>query len=78
MPAGAAAEPWKGDNPRLAVPRPWHDFVRLWAACRGEAGVAHWPDGGSLNDQAAWIVDAFATLAGIDAGWRETERQARG
>jgi hypothetical protein len=40
--------------------------------------VAHWPDAGSINDQAAWIVDAFATLAAIDARWRDDERRARG
>jgi hypothetical protein len=52
--------------------------VQLWATCRGEAGIAHWPDAGAVNDQAAWLVDAFATLASIDAGWREDERKARG
>jgi hypothetical protein len=52
--------------------------VRLWATCRGESGVAHWPDPGGVGDQAAWIVDAFATLAGLDAKWREDERRARG
>jgi hypothetical protein len=78
VPAQVGGEPWEGDNPRLAIPRPWHDFVRLWATCRGESGVAHWPDQGGVGDQAAWIVDAFATLAGLDARWREDERKARG
>lgn len=78
VPSGVAAEAWPGDNPRLAIPAPWHAFVRLWAACRGEAGVAHWPDAGGLNDQAAWLVDAFAALTSIDTTWREAEREAKG
>ncbi len=55
-------------NPRLTIPPPWHDFIRLWAACRGGmGGIAHWPDPGGVGDQATWIVDAFAMLAAIDA-----------
>jgi len=78
VPASAAGEAWEGDNPRLAIPAPWHDFVRLWAVCRGEAGIAHWPDAGGIGDQAAWIVDAFAALSAIDAKWREEERSRQG
>jgi len=44
--------------------------VRLWSNCRGETGFAHWPDPGGVNDQAAWVVDAFAALSAIDAEWR--------
>ena len=61
-------EPYPAGNPRLVVPGPWHEFVRLWGACRGGmGGLAHWPDGGGVADQAAWIVEAFAMLASIDA-----------
>ena len=62
-----AGEEW-AENPRFVLPAAWPEFVRLWAACRaGMGGVATWPDAGGLNDQAAWIVDAFARLANIDA-----------
>ncbi len=50
------------------IAEPWHGFVRLWAACRGGmGGIAHWPDAGGVNDQAAWVVDGFAVLGGLDA-----------
>jgi len=45
------------------IAEPWQAFVRLWAACRGGmGGIAHWPDAGGVNDQAAWVVDGFAVL----------------
>lgn len=71
-------EAWRGDNPRLTIGPDWHEFVRLWAACRGEAGMAHWPDAGGVADQAAWIVDAFAALTACDAEMREADRKLRG
>lgn len=74
-----AGEPWPGDNPRLTVPPAWHDVVRLWAACRNpEGGIAHWPDAGGVGDQAAWLVDAFATLGTIYVAMVETEARLRG
>jgi len=48
--------------------------VRLWVACRGEAGIAHWPDGGGVNSQAAWVVDAFSVLAVAADRLREERR----
>jgi hypothetical protein len=30
-------------------------------------GIAHWPDAGGVNDQAAWVVDGFAVLASAEA-----------
>lgn len=69
-----AGEPVAG-NPRLTTAQPWHDFVRLWAACRGGmGGMAHWPDAGGVGDQAAWIVDAFALLGSIDARMDDAAR----
>jgi hypothetical protein len=35
-------------------------------------GIAHWPDAGGVNDQAAWVVDGFVVLAGAEAAM-ETE-----
>lgn len=65
-------------NPRHAVPPPWHDFVRLWGACRGGMGGTSWPDFGGVSDQAAWIVDAFGVLAGLDAKFDRYQREMRG
>jgi hypothetical protein len=65
-------------NPRIVVPGDYFDFVRLWVACRGEAGIAHWPDAGGVADQAAWLIDGFAALGGIDAQWREDARKGGG
>ena len=67
------------ENPRVVLDGAWPAFVRLWASCRaGMGGIACWPDAGGVADQAAWIVDAFATLGGIDAEFDEDERRRRG
>ena len=51
----------------------------VWAACRGGmGGVAHWPDAGGVNDQAAWVVDGFAVLGRIDAALDAEQRQLAG
>jgi hypothetical protein len=74
-----AGQPWEGDNPRLTISPAWHDVVRLWAACRApEGGIAHWPDSGGVGDQAAWVVDAFSTLATLHAAMNEAEQKLRG
>jgi hypothetical protein len=39
-------------------------------------GIAHWPDAGGVNDQAAWVVDGFAVLAGTEAVMEGQRRQA--
>jgi hypothetical protein len=38
-------------------------------------GLAHWPDAGGVADQAAWVVDAFGLLAGINSRLDEDERR---
>ena len=71
-------EAW-AENPRLVIAEPWHGFVRLWAACRGGmGGIAHWPDAGGVNDQAAWVVDGFAVLAGAEAVMEGERRRMSG
>jgi hypothetical protein len=61
------------------VPEPWHSFVRLWAACRGGmGGISQWPDTGGVVDQAAWVVDAFAVLGGIEAAIDAERRRLAG
>ena len=72
-----AGEPWLGGNPRLTISPAWHEFVRLWAACRGETGIAHWPDPGGVGDQAGWVVDAFSTLASLYAAMNEAGQKLR-
>ena len=67
------------ENPRIVLDTAWASFVRLWASCRaGMGGIANWPDAGGVADQAAWVVDAFAVLGGIDAELDEDERRRRG
>jgi hypothetical protein len=66
-------------NPRLLIPAAWHEFVLLWATCRGGmGGIAHWPDSGGVGDQAAWIVDAFGALGSMDAEMQRDEDRRRG
>lgn len=63
------------ENPRHTLPPEWADFVRLWDACRGGmGGIASWPDAGGVNDQVAWLVDAFRLLASLNAELDEQER----
>jgi hypothetical protein len=40
-------------------------------------GLAHWPDAGGVVDQAAWVVDAFGLLAGVNARFDEDDRRRR-
>jgi hypothetical protein len=69
-----AGEEW-AENPRHTMPPDWHEFVLLWDACRGGmGGVQTWPDAGGVNDQAAWVVDAFRRLGAISA---DLDKQAR-
>jgi hypothetical protein len=36
--------------------------------------MAVWPDAGGLNDQAAWVLDAYNTLGGMNAKLDELDR----
>lgn len=58
--------------------RCWFDFVRLWFACRGDGGIANWPDAGGVAMQAAWVLEAFNALAGAEATFDERRKQMRG
>lgn len=49
-------------------------MIRLLRLCRGGMGYALLPDAGGVNDQAAWLLDAFAQLGAMEA---EADRQAR-
>jgi hypothetical protein len=62
------------ENPRIIVQAGWHEFVRLWGTCRGDAGIAHWPDAGGIGDQAAWVIDAFGLLESLNAEMSKAER----
>ena len=37
-------------------------------------GIAHWPDSGGVAHQAAWIVDAFSTLAALAEQLRKADK----
>jgi hypothetical protein len=40
-------------------------------------GIAHWPDAGGVNDQAAWVVDGFAVLESVEAVIVQQSRRLR-
>lgn len=66
--------PWP-ENPRLSVPDEWHELVRLWLRCRADmGGYAQLPDAGGMNDQSAWLMDAFADIGGA---WAQQDKQER-
>jgi hypothetical protein len=55
-------------NPRVTVPRGFFHVVRAWYRCRGGmGGYAVLPEAGGLNAQPAWLLEAFAYLAGVDS-----------
>jgi hypothetical protein len=61
-------------NPRRLVTPEWLEVLRLWRLCQsGLGGYAHWPDAGGVNDQSAWLLDAFALLASLEAEARATQ-----
>ncbi|RVT97897.1 hypothetical protein EOD42_08895 [Rhodovarius crocodyli] len=65
-------------NPRLTIPDDWHELVRLWCRCRGDmGGLAHLPDPGGINDQSAWLIDAFGQIGGAWATQEDQERPSR-
>jgi len=41
-------------------------------------GIAQWPDAGGVVDQAAWVVDAFSALGGIEAAIDAEQRRLAG
>ncbi len=58
------------------TPPEWLEVVRLWRLCRGSMGYGLLPDGGGVNDQAAWLLDAFALLSSLDAAADSAARKA--
>jgi hypothetical protein len=60
-------------NPREIVTPDWLEVIRLLRLCRGGMGYALLPDAGGVNDQPAWLLDAFAHLGALEA---EADRQA--
>ena len=64
-------------NPSDLV-EPWAlTVVATWAQCRGEFGLQHLPDAGAINDQAAWLLDAFSVCAAAEAELVRAERPDR-
>ena len=64
-------------NPRDLV-EPWaFEVVQLWAQCRGEATLAHLPDPGGVNDQAAWLLEAFNACSAAEAELSKEEADRR-
>lgn len=53
-------------------------MLKLWRICRGGMGYGPLIESGGVLDQAAWLLDAFAALGGMEAEADEAERKARG
>lgn len=63
-------------NPRDLV-EPWaFQVVQTWSMCRGEFGLVHLPDQGGVNDQAAWLMEAFSVCAVAEADLRKAEKDS--
>jgi hypothetical protein len=42
------------------------DVVRLWRLFQGGFGAGYLPDAGGVNDQSAWLMDAFSLLTSFE------------
>ena len=58
-------------NPRLLLPRAWSQVVALWRLSDGGMARGWLPQSGGVNDQPAWLIEAFGLLAAEDARLRE-------
>lgn len=56
-----------GGNPRHLLPRAWMQVVGLWRHSQGGMARGWLPEAGGVNDQPAWLMDAFAILAAEEA-----------
>ena len=60
---------WRGQdvlwwrNPRHLLPAAWFRVVALWRQSQGGMGRGWLPQAGGINDQPAWLLDAFGILA---------------
>jgi len=61
-------------NPRHLLPRAWVLAVAAWRHSQGGMGRGWLPEGGGINDQPAWLIDAFSILAAEDARIEKRER----
>lgn len=69
-----AGERWRL-NPRAVLPPAYFHVVRLWMRSRsGFGGFAALPEAGGLNNQPAWLLEAFNVLANAEA---DAERRAK-
>ena len=59
---------WRG-NPGKAVPPAALHAVRLFYRNKGGMAPGPLPDAGGVNDQAAWLLSAFALLAEAEEAW---------
>jgi hypothetical protein len=62
-------------NPRHLVPKRIFHVVKLWNRCRsGMGGFAALPDAGGINQQPAWLMNAFSVLEAADERLRAAEK----
>jgi hypothetical protein len=54
-------------NPRHLLPAAWGRVVAAFNLSRGGMGRGWLPEGGGVNDQPAWMIEAFSILAGEEA-----------
>lgn len=54
-------------NPKHLLPRAWVLAVAAWRQSQGGMGRGWLPEGGGLNAQPAWLIDAFSILAAEEA-----------
>ncbi len=62
------------ENPARTLHPDWFEVLSLWRICNAGQGYTTLPDSGAVNDQSAWLMDAFAKLSSMEARHREQER----
>jgi hypothetical protein len=52
----------------VVIPRAFFHIAKTWGRCRaGMGGYAVLPGPGGVNDQPAWLMEAFGVLGAFDA-----------
>lgn len=63
---------WRGNPAKAVAPAAMH-VVRLYYRGKGGMAPGPLPDGGGVNDQAAWLLAAFGMLGAFEEAWDEAK-----
>ena len=62
-------------NPRHLLPAAWIRCVALWRHSQGGMARGWLPEAGGVNQQPAWLIEAFGILSAEERRLDERERE---